>query len=1058
MMMKETPGRGPVEASCGKKEAGRNKERSEIRSPGAGGNKGRPTVLSPETYKQLFNSIQDALVYLDRDGVIREVNRKAVRLFGGTKRELLGRHFTEIGIFSPEEAKTLTGNFRQAMSGKSSSITFSLRNKKGREIVLDCSWSLIKEGGRVQGLAVIARDVTARKKQEDLLRSSEERLKILFEFAPDAYYLSDTKGRFLDGNRVAEALTGYKREELIGKNFLRLELLPRRQVPKVTRLLARNLLGKPTGPHEFVLRRKDGSEVTVEIRTYPVRIDGKLQILGIARDVTERKKWEEALRESEQKYRVIVEQGHDAVFIYRGDRFLFVNSKAAEITGYSREELLERNIWTLLHPEDRERVKEIGRKRAEGKEAPARYTARFLTRTGEVRYGEFAVSRISFDGGYAALGAVRDITESLEAERKLRESEEKLRAIITGAHDAVIMVGGRQEVLFWNPAAERIFGYKEGEVIGKKLPAILAPGEFARAYENGFLGFETNRAGTAPGKRIELKAMRRDGTGFPVELSVSGVKIGEEQGIILIGRDISERVKAEEDRRLLAAAVEQTDEVVMVTDPEGRIEYINRAGKRAKEDIPGEAAGKRPEQIFRDGAKAIFSEARGTLNKGRSWSGQLKLKKKGRSPRLFQITAAPVLDGLGKVVRHVYVMRDVTREAALEAELRQAQKLEALGTLAGGVAHDFNNILTSIIGFTEMALDDAPPKSRLRSNLEEVFVAGKRGKDLVNQILAFSRRKEQEKSPIRVHLILKEALKLLRPGLSPTIRIQQDLRSEAEVLADPTQVYQMFMNLCTNAGDAMQMKGGVLEVRLEEVALSEDEARRHPDLRPGRFLKLTVRDTGCGMEKAVMDHIFEPYFTTKKQGRGTGMGLSVVHGIVKDLGGAITVSSRPGEGSTFQVFLPVHEPKTGKPGEQDHALPRGKESILLVDDDEQNVRVGKKILEDLGYRVTFSTNPRKALRTFRADPEAFDIAVVDVTMPGIPGDELAAKLLKVRPDLPVILCSGYNERMTRERARALGALEYILKPFDRSRFARTVRRILDQAGKGVNHGKNPGHR
>jgi nitrogen-specific signal transduction histidine kinase len=392
----------------------------------------------------------------------------------------------------------------------------------------------------------------------------------------------------------------------------------------------------------------------------------------------------------------------------------------------------------------------------------------------------------------------------------------------------------------------------------------------------------------------------------------------------------------------------------------------------------------------------------------------------------------------------VAVKRDVTEEVKLETKLRQAQKMEAIGTLAGGIAHDFNNILSLIMGYTELAMHNVSEGSRVRDNMDKVFKASERARDLVKQILAFSRHTEQEQKPVQIHLIAKESLKLLRPSFPTTIEIRQNITSTGTVMADPTQIHQVIMNLCTNAYHAMSDKGGILEVSLTDVELDSDYTAKHLDTHPGPYLKLTVSDTGHGMKKKVLNRIFDPYYTTKEKTGGTGMGLAVVHGIVKSHGGVITVYSEPGKGSTFNVFLPRTESAEGvvEP-EEIIPLPIGKERILFVDDEPFIVDIGKGMLEHLGYTVVTRTSPIEALEAFKAMPDKFDLVITDMTMPKMTGDELAKELMKIRSDIPIILCTGFSELINEEKAKAMGIRAFVMKPVVQRELANAVRKALD---------------
>ncbi|MBW2569788.1 MAG: response regulator [Deltaproteobacteria bacterium] len=382
----------------------------------------------------------------------------------------------------------------------------------------------------------------------------------------------------------------------------------------------------------------------------------------------------------------------------------------------------------------------------------------------------------------------------------------------------------------------------------------------------------------------------------------------------------------------------------------------------------------------------------------------------------------------------------------MKKRLIQSQKMESIGTLAGGIAHDFNNALFSIMGYTDLTMDDVPEGSHAQSNLKEVLIAANRAKDMIQQILTFSRQSETEKKPVKVQSVVKETIKLLRTSIPTTIEIRQNIDEDCKpVMADPTQIHQVVMNLGTNAYHAMREKGGVLAIDVAEEKISMDDSASYPDLHPGTYIKLTVSDTGHGMDKAVMDKIFDPYFTTKPVGQGTGMGLSTIHGIVKSHGGDIKVYSEPGKGTAFHIYFPLIETKPVEPEiVSTGPIRKGSESILLVDDEEQIVFMVKQTLERLGYQVTIRTSSLDALEAFRAGPDKFDLVITDMTMPNMTGVQLAPKLLEIRSDIPIILCTGFSEITDANKAKALGIREFLMKPIVRDQIARTIRKVLDE--------------
>ena len=510
--------------------------------------------------------------------------------------------------------------------------------------------------------------------------------------------------------------------------------------------------------------------------------------------------------------------------------------------------------------------------------------------------------------------------------------------------------------------------------------------------------------------------------------------------------EVKEREQAEEERIRLATAIEQAAESVVITDRDGTIQYVNPAFESITGYGRKEAVGQNP-RILKSGKhrKEFYAHLWNTIASGKVWRGHFISKKKNGTLYEEEATISPIKNTSGEIINFVAVKRDVTEEIKLEGKLRQAQKMEAIGTLAGGIAHDFNNILSAIIGYTELAEYEIPEGSKTREKLKEVLKAGRRAKDLVKQILAFSRQGDQERKPLQIGHIVKEALKLLRASLPTTIEIRRNIEPYTGIIeADPTQIHQVLMNLCTNAAHAMNNKGGMLEVGIRNVEVeNEDIGLEYPNVPPGRYVMLTIRDTGHGMSAGVVERIFDPYYTTKEKGEGTGLGLAVVHGIVKSHGGAITVYSEIGKGSTFNIYFPAIEKKVEEEKETGEVIHTGHQRILFVDDEPALVDIGKKMLEHLGHEVIIRTSSLEALEAFRNNPDRFDLVISDKTMPQMTGFDLARELKQIRPDIPIILCTGFSDTTDSDKAKAMGISGLVMKPIVMREMAETIKRVSD---------------
>jgi PAS domain S-box-containing protein len=642
--------------------------------------------------------------------------------------------------------------------------------------------------------------------------------------------------------------------------------------------------------------------------------------------------------------------------------------------------------------------------------------------------------------------ALRDITDRRQADMTLRESEEKYRSLYCSMSEGVALheinydgAGKASDYTFLdvNPSFELITGLKKEVAVGEKASWLYGTGKpsfmdvYARVAATGSpASFETYFAPMQ--KHLRISAFSTSQGKFATVLE-----------------DITERKKAEErlrkEKEKFRVLVETSPQGVALIGKDGTYKYINpRFTEMFGYSLADVPTGK-------EWFKKAFPDAAYRQEAIATWLSDLSSSGPGEiRPRIFKVTCK---DGSKKEINFQPVSQetgdqfilydDVSEKSRLETQLRQVQKMEAIGTFAGGIAHDFYNILAAIVGYTELLLGKTAKGSLQHDELQEILRAGLRARDLVRQILTFSRQAEQKMQPVQVNLIVKEALRFLRSSLPSSIEIRHNIDSDARVLADPTQIHQVLMNLCANAKHAMRQTGGLLKVSLVKEQLDADFAATHSEAAAGPHLKLTVVDSGEGMAVEVMEKIFDPFFTTKGKEEGTGLGLAVVHGIVKSCGGFITVYSQPGQGSAFNVFMPIIQAEARPQAEIKGPLPIGTERVLFVDDEKLLVDIGRQMMERNGYRVTSRTSSIEALELFKARPDDFDLVVTDMTMPNMSGLELAREIIRLQPQTPVILCTGFSETINEAGARTAGIKAFLFKPISLDSLIRTAREVLD---------------
>jgi len=643
-----------------------------------------------------------------------------------------------------------------------------------------------------------------------------------------------------------------------------------------------------------------------------------------------------------------------------------------------------------------------------------------------------------------ALRKERDSLEQVVAERSraLRESEEKLHLIIDTSPVGICTVDPLGNFVTTNITYERMLGYSKEELRGLSFFDVTHLDNRPKNKElfQEMFSLETTNFS------MEKRYICKDGT--IIEVSVHATGIMDDEGNARFGtafiEDITERKQAEEalkasEESFLTIFQNNPAAIAMTRLSDGRLTHVNQAWQDITGYSSSEAIGCKPIELnFWVSLKQRDRIVEMLQNHEKVRVEIQILNKFGEIRDL--LFSAEIINIAGQ--DHMLSMaQDLTKFKEMEGRLQQSQKMESIGTLAGGIAHDFNNILSSVIGYTELALSGAEKGTELEDDLQEVLIAGLRAKDLVRQILTYARQSDEAVKPVPVNGIAKEVLKFLKSSIPATIQINDKINSDSLIMGSHTQVHQVLMNLCTNAAYAMEENGGILDVSVKDIPI---DRMAIPDLKPGEYIQIKVSDTGMGISPQHIHTIFEPYFTTKPVGEGTGMGLAVAHGIVESYGGQIKVDSTIGKGTCFTIYLPITKKRKVHTHSEKEDLPLGNENILFVDDEAPIAKMGTKVLEQLGYSVTTSTSSVEALELFRSKPRAFDIVITDMTMPNMTGDKLAAEMMKIRSDIPVVVCTGNSKKISEESAAGIGIKALAYKPIVKADLAKTVRKVLDE--------------
>jgi len=990
---------------------------------------------SEQRYQQLFELAADAVILVDSETHrYMDVNQATQRLYGYSREEFLQ--------MTPEDVSTEPEKTRDHINQAEAFVAHRWHRKKnGEHFAVEISANQITYRGRPTALVAL-RDITARLRAEQKVAESEVLYRGLFELESDALVLVDSEThRFVEVNRSAERLYGYTQNEFLTMTAEQVSAEPE----KTRATVGAGRVFVPLRWH----RKKNGERFPVEITASVIVHKGRRVELTAIRDTTTRQQVLERMEAAAAQLLEAQRVAKLGSYVFEVATGTWTSSRVLDELFGLPEAGVTRDVngWLqLVHPQDRAEMQRHLLKDVLQGHAPFDHVYRVNRLSDGKERWVHGLGKVVLDASGKAVqmvGVIQDITERKQAEAEAQLLTQRLKLATNAALIGIWDWDLKADQWFATDTYFTMLGYgpEEGLLDRDRWVQRIHPDDRATVEKK----IKAVLAENAP---YEYEARMRHADGSYRWINVIGrVLAADEQGkvtrMIGVRMDITERKVAEEQMNLQFSALTAAANGIAITARNGKIEWVNPAFTRLTGYSAEEAVGNFP-RVLKSGQHppGFYATLWATIVTGNVWHGELINKRKDGGLYTEEMTITPVRGADGEIAHFVAIKQDVTERHQLENQLRQSQKMEAVGTLAGGIAHDFNNILGAIISFTEVSKMDNTGNAELVQNLDEVLKASHRAADLVRQILSFSRRQKLERRSVALAPVVKEALKLLRATLPATISIETDLGDDLPaVLADPTQIHQVIMNLGANSAHAMRDQPGRLRVQLDAYKL--EPGATTTALAAGDYVRLTFSDTGHGMDATTAERIFEPFFTTKDVGKGTGLGLSVVHGIVKEHEGAITVASEPGQGTTFTLYLPAQVATATATAAAGQEIPAGGgERIMFVDDEAVLGEVARKMLRRLGYQPFIFTDANAAWQAFQENASAYDLLISDLTMPEMTGVELAKRVSTLRPGLPIILSFGLSGALTAEELQAAGVQDFLGKPLHYEALARALKKGL----------------